>query len=73
MTAAKTRAERQVLTLRAEHLAGRTPRYIVRCGLEAFGRVQVHDCAGDWVCSTHKTLALTWKRCDELNAKAQVA
>ena len=69
-TAPNTFAVRQVATLRAEHASGRLPRYVVRCGLEASGRVQVHDCAGGWVCSRHKTLAAATKRAAELNAEA---
>lgn len=62
-------AVREIKQLRASYDTGRLPRYIVRCGLEANGKVQVHDCAGGWVCSTHKSLALAQKRADELNAK----
>lgn len=64
-----TFAEKQIHALRANAKAGITPRYIVRCGLEPNGKVQVHDCLGGWVCSTHKSLALAQKRANELNAK----
>jgi len=63
-------AARQVKALRADYENGKLPRYIVRCGLEKSGRVQVHDCAGGWVCSTHKNLAMAQKRADALNAEA---
>lgn len=60
---------RQVHALRANYQAGRSARYILRCGLHPAGKVAVHDCAGGWVCSFHKTTTLAQKRADELNAK----
>ncbi len=62
--------QHNVEELRAKARAGLSPRYIVRCGLEASGKVVVWDAQGGWVCSRHKSLALAERRAAELNADA---
>jgi hypothetical protein len=62
--------DRQTEILREKARAGQIARYIVRCGLEASGKVAVWDALGGWLCSRHKTLALAEKRAAELNAEA---
>jgi hypothetical protein len=59
----------QTRALRAQAVAGTIPRYIVRCGLEASGKVAVWDCLAGWICSRHSRLALAEKRAAELNRK----
>ncbi len=68
-----TFTKHQTQALRADAKAGKTPRYIVRCGLLTNGRVVVWDAIGGWVCSTHKNLALANKRAAELNAQELIA
>ena len=59
---------RAIESYRSAYRRGETPRYIIACGMEISGKVQVRDAAGGWVCSRHKSLALAEKRAAELNA-----